>query len=248
MMKLSGRQRRVLVAFLLSKVPSADAVAGLESMLSVSEIPNTSQIRRRADPFGFALSIVEHCEAYGEGPAGSALEQLLSAVEEVFGGTVPDEVRRLSAALLEAPRPRPAVAAEGTPQADVFICYNSQDHVAVTEIASALEQDGTRVWTDRSALRGGDVYAEAIAAAIATAKFGVVCCGKHGLGRWQALEIRALLRAHAERGTRIVPVVLADAPPGAVSWTDMLNDFHFIDLRTKTQERLQALRGVVRAD
>lgn len=241
MMRLSGKQRRVLVDFLLSKIPAGDAISALETMLSLSEVPQTAQIRRRPDPFSFALSIVQHCEAYGDGPAGTALDLLLGAVSETFGGEAPEEVKRLSEALLEDRAGAASGIAAPAPGAEVFLCYNSRDRESVTAIASALSPKSDGLWMDVSRLQGGDVFVEKIAAEIARVRCALVLCGRHGIGRWQQLEVRALLRAHAERATRIVPVVLADAPPGPVAWPDFLRDFHEVDLRSSYQEGIRAL-------
>jgi hypothetical protein len=248
-MKLSTLTRKLLVEVIVDKLSDAEPIATLENLIALSEIPKKAQIRRRSDPFGFALSIVQHCEAYGADNHVDALEALLSAIFENLGGWTTTDSERLSQTLGRAS----AVVASSRSLAggqvdtdrrsfDIFISYNSRDHAQILDVVRWLREQRVRPWLDRDEIAAGSPFARDLDLALAQAPAAAVFAGPHGVGRWQDLEIRALLRQHVERGLRLLPVILPGAL-GEPAWPGFLRDLNQIDLRNGFSEGLQRLVG-----
>ena len=93
----------------------------------------------------------------------------------------------------------------------VFICYNSNDIVEVTEIVRMLMRRGIRTWFDPEQMRPGDQVVQVLNEVLAGVRTAAVFIGDRGLGRWQGLEQEALIAQLVQRNCRIIPVILASA-------------------------------------
>lgn len=91
---------------------------------------------------------------------------------------------------------------------DVFLCHNSEDKPAVTEIAERLRAKGLRPWLDSWELRPGLDWQDALEAQIKYIKVVAVFIGSAGLGPWQKQEIKGVLNELVERGCLAIPVLL----------------------------------------
>lgn len=129
--------------------------------------------------------------------------------------------------------------------ADVFLCHNNRDKPRVLEIARALEAQGIRPWLDRDQINAGDPFVRELDRAIATVPSAAVFVGSHGIGRWQEIEIRALLRHSVVRKLRLIPCILEDVV-GDPPWPDFLLDVHHVDFRTAHAEPLRELSLAIR--
>lgn len=89
----------------------------------------------------------------------------------------------------------------------VFISYSSQDQSYADRIYGALEAAGYQVWMDRTGLRGGDAWLQAIQHNILEADTMIVVWSANALqSRWVRDE---LTFAHS-RGKQIIPIQIDD--------------------------------------
>lgn len=136
----------------------------------------------------------------------------------------------------------------GEQKTETFLSYNRNDSAAVSEVARELKQRGVNVWMDESNLAPGERWQNEITSAFERADCVAVCIGGHGLGGWQKLELEMVLAKHPERGTRIVPIVLPDAPR-TLELPAQLSRFTACDLRTPNRTaQLDNVSAVMLAD
>jgi GTPase SAR1 family protein len=145
------------------------------------------------------------------------------------------QVRAMNASA-DAGRDRAAATAtirgkEETRDYDVFLSYHSRDRAAVLAIAGRLRAAGVLPWVDQNALAAGDRWQEVLGKQIRQARTGAVLIGPHGVGRWQTMEVQALINESARRPLRIVPVFLPGTPPDA-DLPVFLGQWQAADLRT----------------
>ena len=94
------------------------------------------------------------------------------------------------------------------PTFDVFLAHNSADKPQVREIARELKRRGLKPWLDEEQIAPGDLFQEVIQKAIPQIKSAAICIGLEGLGRWQVLELQALISQFVNKGSRVIPVLL----------------------------------------
>jgi hypothetical protein len=76
---------------------------------------------------------------------------------------------------------------------DVFMCHNSEDKLAVRQIAQKLVQCGIKPWLDEEQIRPGASWQTVLGEQIKNIKSAAVFVGESGVGPWQNQEIQALL-------------------------------------------------------
>ena len=91
---------------------------------------------------------------------------------------------------------------------DVFLAHNSQDKDAVDELHGLLTRHGISPWLDVEQIPPGRWFQDVIQQAIPNVKSAAIIIGKRGLGRWQALELRAFITQCIERKIPVIPVLL----------------------------------------
>jgi hypothetical protein len=123
---------------------------------------------------------------------------------------------------------------------DVFLCYHRDDAEAVRKIALALKSAGVRPWLDEWELRPGSVWLDELDAIMSGVRCAAVFIGPNGVGPFEKIEIRALVRAFVERSVRIVPVIL-EGVTTEPRWLKFLDDFQRVDFRNKAPDPLQRL-------
>lgn len=96
-------------------------------------------------------------------------------------------------------------------QFDVFLAHDSDDKEAVLEIARHLRRRGIHPWVDVEQIHPGELWQAALQTAIPRVKAAAVVLGRHGVGRWQDVEIRALMNECVERKMRLIPVLLGES-------------------------------------
>lgn len=136
-------------------------------------------------------------------------------------------------------------AAREEPIPDVFLCHNNQDKPAVRSVAASLVLHGLRPWLDQEELRPGDTWPDVLARQLRTARSGAVFIGSHGIGKWQQLEISALLHEAVHRGCKIVPVLLPGAADSGIPV--FLRQYNRVDLRQSDATKLAELAAAVRS-
>ena len=119
---------------------------------------------------------------------------------------------------------------------DLFLSYNSQDRDAVAEIRQQLLQPThpLKTFIDRESLTLGKRWFEEIQDALVNSRAVAVFYGKHGLGRWQNLEMILALDLQAttdsDADILVIPVLLPGADLNNAPRFLLLNSY--LDLRS----------------
>jgi CHASE2 domain-containing sensor protein len=112
---------------------------------------------------------------------------------------------------------------------DVFLAHNNQDKPAVLAIAAALKRRGLSPWIDVEQIPPGRWFQDVIQPAILEVRSTAIFLGPGGLGRWQALELRAFVSQCVERQMPVIPVLLpgVDEIPKSLVFLRELNWVRF---------------------
>lgn len=96
---------------------------------------------------------------------------------------------------------------------DVFMAHNSRDKELIQSIVIQLQRRGLNPWIDKDQIPPGRWFQDVIQDVIPTVKTAAIFLGMHGLGRWQALELKSFISECVEAGKPVIPVLL----PGVMS-------------------------------
>lgn len=135
---------------------------------------------------------------------------------------------------------------------DVFLAHNSQDKSQVRVIAKELRQRGLSLWLDEEQIPPGRPFQDMIQQAIPSSRSAAVFIGQLGLGKWQTMELRALISKCVETNIPVIPVLL----PGVdefpehliflkeLNWISFANSINDVDALNRlewgiTGQRLQ---------
>jgi len=91
---------------------------------------------------------------------------------------------------------------------DVFIGYNAQDLTEVHAVVNAIEQFGVRAWLDARDLPPGRMFQDVIQGVLQSCGSVAMFIGAHGMGPWEALEMKLAISEFVRRGLPVIPVVL----------------------------------------
>ena len=94
------------------------------------------------------------------------------------------------------------------PMFGVFLAHNSVDKPQVRAIAKELRKRGLNPWLDEEKIAPGQLFQDAIQKAIPQIKSAVICIGTEGLGKWEVLELQALISQFVNKGSPVIPVLL----------------------------------------
>jgi len=94
---------------------------------------------------------------------------------------------------------------------DVFLAHNSEDRASVMCLGSRLRDRGIYPWIDVEQVPPGRWFQDVLQSAIRTVKSAAIIIGTSGIGRWQAVEMRAFISRCVESNIPVIPVLL----PGA---------------------------------
>ncbi|HKI16551.1 MAG TPA: toll/interleukin-1 receptor domain-containing protein, partial [Isosphaeraceae bacterium] len=126
-------------------------------------------------------------------------------------------------------------AKEGRPPAteqsfDAFLSYHSDYKAKVEQIAEQLRSRGLKLWLDQEQVPPGRWFQDYLEGAIVKAKSVVIFIGRKGLGRWQAIEVRAFVQRCAEENIPVIPVLLPGiaAIPEELMFLRSLNRVRFV--------------------
>lgn len=120
---------------------------------------------------------------------------------------------------------------------DAFLSYSREDLAAVSAIAERLRDEaGLEVWFDQWEIVAGDEWQTKMDEGLRASKTCVVLIGPQGLGRWQAPEAQVALNMKAERGIRVVPVLLPGVAPDDPRIPAFLTILHFCVLSSVTDQ------------
>ena len=112
----------------------------------------------------------------------------------------------------------PSPANTEAPSFDIFLAHNSQDKPQVERLAALLKARNIQPWLDTEQIPPGRWFQDVIQATIPHVKTAAIILGPGGIGRWQALELRAFISQCVENGTVVIPVLL----PGVTAFPDTL--------------------------
>lgn len=115
---------------------------------------------------------------------------------------------------------------------DVFLAHNTADKPQVRVIANKLREHGLNPWLDEEQIPPGGLFQVEIQKAIPQIKSATIIIGVTGLGKWQAIELQALIGQFVEKGSPVIPVLL----PGVDKIPDQdyllfLKQFNWVSFR-----------------
>jgi len=96
---------------------------------------------------------------------------------------------------------------------DVFLAHNSQDRPAILRLGRQLRAQGIYPWIDVEQIPPGRWFQDVIQSAVRSVKAAAIVIGESGVGRWEAVELRAFVSRCVEHGIPLIPVLL----PGTAS-------------------------------
>jgi GTPase SAR1 family protein len=108
-----------------------------------------------------------------------------------------------------------------TRQFDVFLAHKSSEKHHVARIAEHLKKRRLNPWLDKEQIPPGRWFQDLIQRAIPNVRSAAICIGSGGLGKWQAIELRAFVSQCVERSLPVIPVLL----PGV---SDIPGDLAFL--------------------
>jgi hypothetical protein len=115
---------------------------------------------------------------------------------------------------------------------DVFLCHNSQDKPSIRVLNETLKNGGVKTLLDEEQIKPGELWQNKLEAQIASIAACLVVVGDSGLGPWQDMERRVFINEFANRGCKIIPVLIgksSSAPQLPLflkqfMWSDLRND------------------------
>lgn len=122
---------------------------------------------------------------------------------------------------------------------DVYVCYHKADIEQMRPIDARLKAEGILPWYDILTAPGTLLQSEQ-EAQIRKIPAAAVFIGAHAIQDWSVLEIQALLNQFVQRGMRVMPVFLANAPEKS-DVPIFLELFAGIDFRQKNPDPFMRL-------
>jgi len=131
-----------------------------------------------------------------------------------------------------------------TGEYDVFLSYNSADRAAVLDVARSLKGVGLRPWVDVWDLIPGRPWQKELEEQIGRVKSAAVFVGPKGIGPWEEVEMKAVIRQFVKREASVIPVLLPGAPE-KVGLPVFLEGFTWVDLRGLTPSNASDLKNLI---
>jgi hypothetical protein len=119
---------------------------------------------------------------------------------------------------------------------DVFLAHNSQDKPAILRLGNQLRSQGIYPWIDEEQIPPGRWFQDVIQSAVRNVKAAAIVIGGSGVGKWEALELRAFVSRCVEHDIPLIPVLL----PGASSIPDdliFLRELNFVKFTDDVTEK-----------
>lgn len=91
---------------------------------------------------------------------------------------------------------------------DAFLAYNHFDRSQVIAIAEELKKRGLNPWIDIEQIPPGRWFQDIIQKTIPNVKSAAIIIGSKGLGKWQALELRAFISECVKKNMPVIPILL----------------------------------------
>lgn len=102
---------------------------------------------------------------------------------------------------------------------DIFLSYKSDDFAWTNTLRGDLQKRGVRVWLDRSEIRPGDLFVEALENGLETSRaVGLVVSPRSMASTWVREEYYRALSLSQGKGLQLIPLLLETAElPGFLS-------------------------------
>jgi len=114
---------------------------------------------------------------------------------------------------------------DNQPQFDVFLAHNTEDKFLVKSISNELKRRGLNPWLDEEQIQPGRPFLDEIERAISEVKSAAIFIGLHGIGKFQRMELRALISECVSKNIPVIPVLLSDVSelPSELCFLKQLN-------------------------
>jgi len=124
---------------------------------------------------------------------------------------------------------------EAVHEFDAFIAYNSIDAEAAKGLSERLRDAGLNPWIDKDRIPPGRWVQEVLQDAIGRSASAIICLGPSGLGKWEAVELRAFVSEAVGRGIPVIPTLLPDAefPAEAI----FLKELEYVRFKRSMEEQ-----------
>ncbi len=89
---------------------------------------------------------------------------------------------------------------------DVFLAHNNIDKPQVRAIAEELKRRKLKPWLDEEQIPPGRLFQDEIQKAIPQIRSAAICIGTKGLGKWQVIELQAIISQFINKGSPVIPI------------------------------------------
>jgi len=127
----------------------------------------------------------------------------------------------------------------------VFLCHNTQDKPAVRVLNETLKNAGLTTWLDEEQVKPGEIWQDKLERIIQSIPAVIVIVGDSGMGPWQDQERRAFLNEFANRGCKIIPVLIGNLTQ-VPQLPLFLRQFMWSDLRSDDGRQVAKLISALR--
>ncbi|MGD2085055.1 MAG: TIR domain-containing protein [Candidatus Aminicenantes bacterium] len=138
---------------------------------------------------------------------------LFDLLEEKFGN--PDLLEKVREMEEEAEEKKDEAVGITTSKAkahigefDVFLAHNSKDKDQVIKLSERLKAHGLNPWLDIEQIPPGRWFQDIISQDIQKVKSAAIIIGKHGIGKWENLELRAFISRCVDEDIPVIPILL----------------------------------------
>jgi FMN phosphatase YigB (HAD superfamily) len=128
---------------------------------------------------------------------------------------------------------------------EVFISYSHSDEDIVIKIESALKDEGTKIWRDKSKIPAGESISHAITEAIRSIPIFLLVITRNSLkSQWVQHEIDLAVNSRIKEGTKIIPVLAkklkhSELPLG-------INNLKCVDLYLDFDKGISEIQNAIR--
>jgi hypothetical protein len=123
---------------------------------------------------------------------------------------------------------------------DAYICYHEADEAEVFKIGEELKAHNILPWFDSINVQPGTPRRQQQEEQIEKIPAAAVFVGQHAVADWQALQMYSFIEQFVQRGSPVIPVLLADAPQKP-KLPVFLANFAWVDFRKQVPDPIKQL-------